>query len=70
VTPETGVFVQPESDLISTAIRRISKNPARYHDACIVRANAFDIVQFSEILKKAVREIPRENFIKSRVRKL
>jgi glycosyltransferase involved in cell wall biosynthesis len=67
VTTDTGIFVQPESDLISTAIRNISKNPERYHDACIVRANAFDIVHFSEVLKTKVTEDNKvkENTIRS-----
>jgi glycosyltransferase involved in cell wall biosynthesis len=56
LTSETGIFVLPEPDFISAAIRKIAKNPGRYHEACIGRAKAFDIVRFSELLKTTVTE--------------
>ena len=53
VTPETGILVQPVIEDICAAIRKISENPAQYHDACIVRAKEFDIARFRELLKSA-----------------
>jgi glycosyltransferase involved in cell wall biosynthesis len=65
ITKDTGMLVEPDTESIAKAVRRISKNPALYHDACIARAKEFDIVQFSELLKTAVIESNEENYIKS-----
>ena len=54
VTAETGILVIPGVESIVAAIRKISKNPVLYHDACIARAREFDITHFSELLKIAV----------------
>jgi glycosyltransferase involved in cell wall biosynthesis len=65
ITKDTGMLVEPDTESIAIAVRRISKNPALYHDACIARAKEFDIVRFSESLKTAVIESNGENYIKS-----
>jgi glycosyltransferase involved in cell wall biosynthesis len=54
VTKDTGMLVEPDGESIMTAVRRISENPAQYHDACIARAKEFNIAHFSEVLKNAV----------------
>ncbi len=53
VTPDTGVLVQPNVESIMNAIQQVSKDPARYHDACIDRAKTFDV----EIFKARIRTI-------------
>ncbi|HNX18488.1 MAG TPA: glycosyltransferase [Methanoregula sp.] len=53
VTPQTGILVNPDISSIIAAVRRVSENPAQYHDACIARAREFDLPQFAESIKKA-----------------
>ncbi|VVB88590.1 Trehalose synthase [uncultured archaeon] len=48
ITPETGFLIPPEKERIVDAVRKISKNPAVYHDACILHAQKFDISIFKE----------------------
>jgi glycosyltransferase involved in cell wall biosynthesis len=48
VTRDTGVLVQPNVESIFNAIWQVSKDPARYHDACIKRAKIFDMAIFKE----------------------
>jgi glycosyltransferase involved in cell wall biosynthesis len=55
VTPETGFLVQPDRDMIINAVRQISKNPAEYHNACILQAQKFDIMIFKEKICSAVK---------------
>jgi len=59
VTPDTGTLVNPDALAIVSAIRRISEKPDQYHDACIARAQEFDISVFAEKLCKKVHEISR-----------
>ncbi len=48
ITHDTGVLVQPDVESIIDAIRQVSRDPARYHDACIDRAKKFDVDIFRE----------------------
>jgi glycosyltransferase involved in cell wall biosynthesis len=57
LTGETGSYVQPSPESIKTAIRKISKNPEQYHDACVVRAKEFDIVHFKDQLKAVIKKL-------------
>jgi glycosyltransferase involved in cell wall biosynthesis len=57
VTPGTGLLVRPRIEDICTAIRILSKNPARYHDACIARAREFDVSVFAKYLRKKIDEV-------------
>jgi len=59
ITSETGILVPPEEESIIKAVRAISKNPGLYRDACICRAQQFDISVFAEKLRKKVHEISR-----------
>jgi glycosyltransferase involved in cell wall biosynthesis len=54
VTPETGILVRPEVEEICAAVRSVSKDPERYHDACIARAEKFGIAGFRDLLKGVV----------------
>jgi glycosyltransferase involved in cell wall biosynthesis len=54
VTPETGILVQSDEKSIIDAVRFLSKNPERYHDACIARAQEFDQKKFAEKLRALV----------------
>jgi glycosyltransferase involved in cell wall biosynthesis len=51
VTNDTGILVQPDVKNIINAIRQVSKDPARYHDACIKRAKTFDVAIFREKIR-------------------
>ena len=59
VTPSTGMLVNPDITSIVSAIRRISENPAQYHDASITRGREFDLTVFTEKLRKKVRVMER-----------
>jgi len=61
ITPGTGSLVQPERDIIVDAIRKISENPAQYHDACIARAREFDVSVFTEQLHKKIDDITKKS---------
>jgi glycosyltransferase involved in cell wall biosynthesis len=65
ITKDTGIFVKPDAESLAKAVRRISKNPVPYQDACIARAKEFDRIRFCELLKIAVIESNGENSIKS-----
>jgi glycosyltransferase involved in cell wall biosynthesis len=54
VTRETGILVQPTVEQIVNAIQEVSKNPARYHDACLDRAKLFDVAFFRETFRTLV----------------
>lgn len=55
VTPDTGILVPPDEDHIIQAVKFISKDPERYHDACIARAREFDSGKFSRLLRDLVK---------------
>jgi len=59
VTKETGILVRPDIPSIVNAVRQISENPAQYHDACIARAQDFDISVFAEQIRKKVNEMSK-----------
>ncbi len=61
VTPLTGMLVDPDVPSIISAVRRIAENPAQYHDACISRAREFDILHFTELIKKTVENAAPEH---------
>jgi glycosyltransferase involved in cell wall biosynthesis len=54
VTPETGVLIHPEVDSIIAAVSAIGPDPEKFRNACIARAQEFDISRFSKLLKIAV----------------
>ena len=56
VTPDTGIFVSPEPASIREAIRQISVDPGRYHDACIRRAGEFGIHEFEKKIRASISE--------------
>jgi len=55
VTPDTGMLVPPDEDHIIQVVKFISKEPERYHDACIARAQEFDSGKFSRHLRDLVK---------------
>lgn len=59
VTSSTGILVNPDVTSIITAIRRISEDPAQYHDACIARAQEFDVSVFAEQLRNKVNDLTK-----------
>ena len=59
VTSDTGLLVQPTVESIIHAIREVSKDPERYHDACIERAKHFDVAIFKERICTIVFNIPQ-----------
>lgn len=52
VTAETGVLVDPEIDSIIKGIELINQDPRRYKEACICRAQEFDIAVFEKNVKR------------------
>jgi len=54
VTIETGMLVAPTVESIVDAIRYIAHDPARYRNACLARAQEFDLAQFSEKVRGAI----------------
>jgi glycosyltransferase involved in cell wall biosynthesis len=54
VTPETGVLIRPDVDAIIKAVSAVGTDPEKYRNACIARAQEFDISRFSKLLKIAV----------------
>jgi glycosyltransferase involved in cell wall biosynthesis len=63
VTPETGMLIHPDEGSIIEAVRLISKNPDRYHDACIARAQEFDLKKFAELLRALVNTYQKQILI-------
>ena len=59
VTSDTGLLVKPTVESIIHAIHEVSKDPARYHDACIERAKLFDVAIFKEKICTIVFNIPQ-----------
>lgn len=60
VTRDTGILVQPNVESIINAIRQVSKDPERYHDACIERAKKFDEAIFKEKIRTIVFNVLNE----------
>lgn len=60
VTRDTGVLVQPDVESIMNAIQQVSKDPARYHDACIDRAKTFDMAIFKNKIRTIVFNVLNE----------
>ncbi|MBP1928320.1 glycosyltransferase involved in cell wall biosynthesis [Methanolinea mesophila] len=56
VTAGTGILVRADPGEIREAVKKISRNPELYRDACIKRAQDFDIPVFKEKLIRAVYE--------------
>jgi glycosyltransferase involved in cell wall biosynthesis len=57
ITPETGVLVEPEIDYLVDAVRKVSKNPGIYHDACMHHAKKFDTGVFNERIRSALKNV-------------
>lgn len=53
VTEQTGILVKADVYSIVLAVREISRDPARYKNACLDRAKQFDI----EIFREKIRDI-------------
>ncbi len=60
VIADTGILVRPDPREIREAVMKISRNPESYRNACIKRAEEFDIPVFKEKLLRAVYEAPRK----------
>jgi glycosyltransferase involved in cell wall biosynthesis len=60
VTRDTGILVQPDVESIMNALQQVSKDPARYHDACIERAKKFDVAIFKEKIRTIVFKVLNE----------
>lgn len=56
VTPQTGRLVQQDVTSIVSAIRQISNNPEKYKDACIRRAQEYDLAVFEVKIRQWLRE--------------
>lgn len=54
VTAQTGILVGASRDPIINAIKKISKDPASFREACIERAKEFDVAIFNEQIIGAV----------------
>jgi glycosyltransferase involved in cell wall biosynthesis len=54
LTPQTGLLVEPSLVDIVNAIKTLNRNPELYKEACIARAQDFDLPHFAERIKKAV----------------
>ena len=50
VTEETGMLVRADARSIVPALKAVSDDPARYHDACLARAREFDRSVFEKNL--------------------
>ncbi len=59
VTSETGILVAPKVESIVDALRYIAHDPARYRNACLARAQEFDLAQFSENVQEAIRVLKK-----------
>ncbi|KXS43600.1 MAG: mannosyltransferase [Methanolobus sp. T82-4] len=56
VIPETGVFVEANPQGIIGAVKKISKKPEVYRDACIEQAEKFDIAIFEKRIKNVIND--------------
>ncbi len=54
VDGKTGLLVEANRDDLVRAVRSISKDPARYKEACLTRANEFDTSIFLDKIRKAI----------------
>lgn len=57
VTKETGMLVRADTRSIVPALKEVSDNPGRYHDACLARAMKFDRSVFDEKIWRVVHEV-------------
>ncbi len=57
VTEETGKRVPADTRSIVQALKAVSDNPGRYHDACLARARMFDRAVFDEKIRHVVDEV-------------
>lgn len=46
VDGSTGIFIDCNEDSIISAVKQISQDPKKYHDACIARSKKFDVSVF------------------------
>lgn len=54
VNNKTGILVKPNSDDLTNAIKKISKNPKKYKNFCERRAKIFNINNFINGMKKEI----------------
>lgn len=57
ITPATGLLVEPDVDSIVSAARQVSENPQLYRQACLARAEEFDIKIFKEKIHALITSI-------------
>ena len=58
----TGVLVKPDVSEIEDAIKKISKEPSKYMDACIEQAKKFDVNIFLNKMKKEIEYISQVKY--------
>ncbi len=56
VSGETGILVSPDASSVAAAVRQVSRDPSRRHDACVARAKEFDTPVFLEKIRNLIRE--------------
>ncbi len=56
INGKTGFLVKPRVDEIIKAVKKISKNPAKFRKACEKRAKDFNTQNFVKKMKKLVYE--------------
>ena len=51
---KTGLLVEADRDELVTAVRAISKDPARYRAACLARSMEFDAAIFVRNIRRQI----------------
>ena len=49
--------VRADTRSLVPALKAVSENPRRYHDACLARARMFDRAVFDEKIRRVVHEV-------------
>jgi len=57
VTEDTGVFIDADSLSIMEAVKKISKEPFKYRDACIEQSKKFDVSIFEKRMKNVINDV-------------
>jgi glycosyltransferase involved in cell wall biosynthesis len=57
ITEETGMLVLADTSSLIPALKAVSGDPSRYHDACLSRARKFDRTVFDEKIREMVHNV-------------
>jgi glycosyltransferase involved in cell wall biosynthesis len=57
VTEDTGVFIDADFLSIMEAVKKISKEPFKYKDACIEQSQKFDVSIFEKRMKNVINDV-------------